>query len=362
MPSGSGTGQKSGSASRTHTPMQGMLGGAPGGESQTAQQPADTKTGNPNRFSSPKGYPACRFFDGFKDNGDGTVTDPRDGLIWKRCAEGQEWTGQTCTGSGSVITYYDATRLAKSSRFGGKVDWRMPTIEELSNVVGSYDACKWLVTKGNRSGVASSDIPFPMNPDPRSDSSHIGNFWSISRFPDREIKRLCDNPTSNQQGLSLAECAKQELRELRMAQSFISGAAYPVRVINKPGMFLRLVRGGAKDGQASFNSELDKIKSEEKITVARRLEAVKKNKEEDAQREEARRARLNRSASDGRSRGGVDTLRILDITKAYWVLCNNRYTDTFSRLDVSGEYCGRASNDSWKCFQQPSLTAQHICQ
>lgn len=39
----------------------------------------------------------------FVDNGDGTVTDTRHGLIWKRCAEGQTWDGSTCTGD--AVTY-----------------------------------------------------------------------------------------------------------------------------------------------------------------------------------------------------------------------------------------------------------------
>jgi hypothetical protein len=30
----------------------------------------------------------CGSFEGFVDNKDGTVTDPRFGTIWKRCAEG----------------------------------------------------------------------------------------------------------------------------------------------------------------------------------------------------------------------------------------------------------------------------------
>ncbi|KOR27965.1 hypothetical protein TI04_12110, partial [Achromatium sp. WMS2] len=29
---------------------------------------------------------------------DGTVTDTRNGLMWKRCAEGQTWDGKTCVG------------------------------------------------------------------------------------------------------------------------------------------------------------------------------------------------------------------------------------------------------------------------
>ena len=63
---------------------------------------------------------ACTFFDAFQDNKDGTVTDPRDGLIWKRCAEGSEFNGSSCSTGGSNMLWADAMKTAKSSRFFGE--------------------------------------------------------------------------------------------------------------------------------------------------------------------------------------------------------------------------------------------------
>ncbi len=50
--------------------------------------------------SIPAIAPASRF----SDNGDGTVTDQAHGLQWKRCAEGQSWSGTPCTGTATTHT------------------------------------------------------------------------------------------------------------------------------------------------------------------------------------------------------------------------------------------------------------------
>ncbi len=75
----------------------------------------------------------------FTDNGDGTVTHKQTQLIWKRCAEGQTWTGSTCTGTASPYTYDQAITLTAS--FAGKTDWRTPNIQELQSIVeyGAYN-------------------------------------------------------------------------------------------------------------------------------------------------------------------------------------------------------------------------------
>ena len=41
------------------------------------------------------------------DNGDGTITDTRTGLIWRKCAHGQVWNAglNNCAGTGSETTY-----------------------------------------------------------------------------------------------------------------------------------------------------------------------------------------------------------------------------------------------------------------
>lgn len=75
--------------------------------------------------------PASRF----TDNGDGTVTDQATGLQWKRCAEGQSWSGGTCTGTASTPTWQQALQLADTASFAGHGDWRLPNIKELSSIV-----------------------------------------------------------------------------------------------------------------------------------------------------------------------------------------------------------------------------------
>lgn len=75
--------------------------------------------------------PASRF----TDNLDGTVTDQASGLQWKRCAEGQTWSGSTCTGSATGHTWQQALQLADAASDAGHSDWRLPNIKELSSIV-----------------------------------------------------------------------------------------------------------------------------------------------------------------------------------------------------------------------------------
>jgi hypothetical protein len=69
----------------------------------------------------------------YRDNDDGTVTDLITGLQWKRCAEGQTWTGATCSGDAS--SHNCETACGLSSHFAGHSDWRLPTIDELKTLV-----------------------------------------------------------------------------------------------------------------------------------------------------------------------------------------------------------------------------------
>lgn len=69
----------------------------------------------------------------FTDNGDGTVTHKITGLTWKRCAEGQNWSGSTCSGAARAYSFDQA--VAVTSDFTGKTDWRIPNILELASIV-----------------------------------------------------------------------------------------------------------------------------------------------------------------------------------------------------------------------------------
>ena len=72
-----------------------------------------------------------------------TYTDPQTGLEWKRCAEGQTWLNGTCTGTASTHAFTDTAPVTNANTmvvdsvtgFNGKIDWRVPTIRELSTLV-----------------------------------------------------------------------------------------------------------------------------------------------------------------------------------------------------------------------------------
>lgn len=70
---------------------------------------------------------------GWIDNGDGTATNIRTKLTWKRCYEGQSWTGSSCAGAPKGYTWEDAKKL--KSNFAEKNDWRLPTLDELHSIV-----------------------------------------------------------------------------------------------------------------------------------------------------------------------------------------------------------------------------------
>lgn len=70
----------------------------------------------------------------YRINGDGTVTDTKTGLMWKRCSEGQ--SGDTCSGEAAKYKWDDAMSKFRSGvSFAGYSDWRMPTREELRTLV-----------------------------------------------------------------------------------------------------------------------------------------------------------------------------------------------------------------------------------
>jgi hypothetical protein len=92
---------------------------------------------------------------------DGTATDTRSGLMWKRCAEGQIWIASLCNGSATGYSWKLALTQAAGSGFAGHSDWRLPSVKELSTLI---EPC--------RASPAINDSVFPATP-----SSY---FWSGS--------------------------------------------------------------------------------------------------------------------------------------------------------------------------------------
>jgi hypothetical protein len=60
------------------------------------------------------------------------------GLEWLRCSVGQQWTGSSCAGSHKEYTFAEAQAVPdtfNAKGYGGKRDWRLPTIRELQSLV-----------------------------------------------------------------------------------------------------------------------------------------------------------------------------------------------------------------------------------
>ena len=86
-----------------------------------------------NQVCNPN-IPASTPSERFTVHGDGTASDNRTGLMWKRCAEGQ--SGSDCaTGSDTWHTWQWALELADRHSYAGYSDWRLPNIKELASIV-----------------------------------------------------------------------------------------------------------------------------------------------------------------------------------------------------------------------------------
>ena len=72
------------------------------------------------------------------DNGNGTITDLKTGLMWKQCLEGV--SGSSCeTGLPDTFTWQQALQqpglVNNAGGFAGYTDWRLPNVKELVSLV-----------------------------------------------------------------------------------------------------------------------------------------------------------------------------------------------------------------------------------
>ena len=70
------------------------------------------------------------------DDVEGTAYHKKTGLTWKRCAEGQTWESDNCTGTAATCTWSQALQLESAlGTFAGFDDWRLPNMKELGSIV-----------------------------------------------------------------------------------------------------------------------------------------------------------------------------------------------------------------------------------
>ena len=67
------------------------------------------------------------------DHENGTITDTKTNLMWKKCTEGQ--TGNNCSGQPKFYSWAEAKQKAKTENFAGFNDWRLPTSKELDSLI-----------------------------------------------------------------------------------------------------------------------------------------------------------------------------------------------------------------------------------
>lgn len=82
-------------------------------------------------------FPASAPVERFQDNGDGTVTDRTNQLMWMRCSVGQTWADGTCSGTPELRDWAAAVDYAEEVNRSGTsfyTDWRIPRLPELASI------------------------------------------------------------------------------------------------------------------------------------------------------------------------------------------------------------------------------------
>jgi Protein of unknown function (DUF1566) len=240
---------------------------------------------------------ACTLFDGFKDNKDGTVTDPRNGLIWKRCAEGFVWNGNACQGGNKDTSWFDAMEIAKQSRFLGKTDWRIPTRLELESVLGRAADCSHNDYR-NGQYAASANIAHSV-----SEQQFPGVFWSSSPKGSSDAVWTYNFANGSDGYGSERSWRRGNTRLVRSSQSL--------------------------DGKIAveFNNEYKRVLAYNREQAAK-LEAQERR--EAAERESS-------GSNSSQSRGGVKDIYRFE-NGSLRVACNNGNAEVIQKMDTGGWY------------------------
>jgi hypothetical protein len=99
------------------------------------------------------------------------VSDTQTGLIWRRCAEGMNWSGTTCAGEAAALTSLQRVLVhAKAEAGAAKAAWRVPTVDELKSITNIHRDD----SQGIPGAAGSDAIAFPAIP--------LRAFWSATLY------------------------------------------------------------------------------------------------------------------------------------------------------------------------------------
>ena len=121
-------------------------------------------------------------------SGTSTVVDTVNGLMWKRCSEGQAWdlVKQICVGAPKTFTWQESLQRVKNVNSGitgynlGHSDWRLPNRNELTSLVEykcDTPAINATIFPGTGEGPYWSSSP---------DATAAGNAWNVD-FRDGKV-------------------------------------------------------------------------------------------------------------------------------------------------------------------------------
>jgi hypothetical protein len=95
------------------------------------------------------------------------VTDTLMGMIWRRCALGQTWSGSACTGTATWVDWDGAIAAARDTASNTGLPWRLPSLKEANSLADrsqyapSVDrvAFPWTQSLALWSSTPASDMP-----------------------------------------------------------------------------------------------------------------------------------------------------------------------------------------------------------
>ncbi|MCI5131409.1 MAG: DUF1566 domain-containing protein [Candidatus Electrothrix sp. EH2] len=130
------------------------------------------------------------------DHGDGTVTDTKTVLMWKRCSEGL--SGNNCEeGKAGEYTWNEAVRRFKNVQYAGYADWRLPSIDELKTLVqcskGMNEEKGWCNEGANKPTINQQAFP----------NTEADWFWSKSPYADYSGRGWSVNFGSGESGVAI---------------------------------------------------------------------------------------------------------------------------------------------------------------